>query len=113
MHPMASGSICYFVNGCFQRSWSLILPSRRHALRGVEEQTKEIKEAEEVGRMSDVIREMVEMGIAQGREEGMEKGKIEAQAGNVRNMLADGLPPEQIRKLLRLTEEEHNRLASL
>ncbi len=75
--------------------------------------TKEIKESEEVGKMSDVIREMVEMGIAQGREEGMEKGKIEAQAGNVRNMLADGLPPEQIRKLLRLTEGKHNRLASL
>ena len=71
--------------------------------------------------MSDVIREMIEKGIeqereeciAQGREQGIEKGKAETQAGNVRNMLADGLPPEQIRKLLRLTEEEYKKFASL
>ena len=92
----------------------------------LKKRTKELKGSRKGGEnMSDVIRELVEKGIERGREEGIaqglekglekgiEKGKAETQAGNVRNMLADGLPPEQIRKLLRLTEEEYKRFASL
>ncbi len=80
--------------------------------------TRELKESDKGGdNMSDVIRELIEKGREQireeGREEGIEQGKAEVQAGNVRNMLADGLPPEQIRKLLRLTKEEYDRFASL
>ena len=79
---------------------------------------RELKESDKGGdNMSDVIRELIEKGREQireeGREEGIEQGKAEVQAGNVRNMLADGLPPEQIRKLLRLTKEEYDRFASL
>ena len=64
--------------------------------------TKELKESKEVGKMSDVIRELVEKGIEQGIEQGMEKGMEAAKADAACRMIGKGLDIEMISECLDL-----------
>ena len=80
----------------------------------LKKRTRELKEPGEVNKMSDVIRELIEKGIeqereeciAQGMEKGMEKGMKSAQVKNVRTMLGRGFDMKEISECLSLSIED-------